>query len=228
MEIREMKKKMRTEIGIFSKQEDKFDREYLENKMNNIFDSWEREKKLPVNQDIRKRIIKELCDDFLGYGPLQILLSDQEITEIMINSPRQIYIEKSGKKMLTDVEFDDHTHLRYIIERMLTPTARRVDESSPYVDFSLEDGSRVNIIIPPLSVGSPAITIRKMLTSIEKIEDLIGLNTIDERMAKFLVACIKANINILFSGPTGSGKTTTLEVLSSYINPQERIVTLQE
>jgi pilus assembly protein CpaF len=155
-------------------------------------------------------------------------MDDPGITEIMVNGPYKVYIEKSGKKVLSGVEFDDESHLRYIVEKMLAPTGRRVDESYPYVDFSLEDGSRINVIIPPLAVGGAVATIRKFLSTIEKIEDLVRLGTIDGRMADFLVACIKAKVNILFSGATGSGKTTTLEVLSSYLDPQERIISIED
>jgi len=176
----------------------------------------------------KEAIIKAICNDLLGYGPLQQLMDDPKITEIMVNGPYKVYIEKDGKKVLTRVQFEDQAHLRYVVEKMITPTGRRVDESSPYADFAMADGTRVNVVIPPLAVGGAIITIRKFLHNISKIDDLIKLGTIDDRMAEFLVACVKARLNILFSGATGSGKTTTMSVLSGYIGEQERVITIED
>jgi len=146
----------------------------------------------------------------------------------MVNGPYEIYIEKKGRKVLTDVRFDDEQHLRYSVEKMIRPTGRRVDELTPYVDFSLPSGSRVNVILPPVGYGGPYVTIRKFLHSIETMEDMIRLGTLDERMAEFLSRCVQAKLNLIFSGATGSGKTTMLEVLSAYIAEGERIVTIED
>ena len=228
MEPKDIKRMMRKELGFFSDVGDEIDIAYLERKMSRIFELWRMEKKVNVNDNTQNKIIKELCNDFLGSGPLQELLNDPEVTEIMVNGPNKVYVEKHGRKVITKIKFDDYNHLRYIIERMITPSGRRLDESYPYADFSLEDGSRVNVIIPPLAVDGPIVTIRKMLYSINKVEDLVRLKTIDERMAEFLVGCIRAKMNIVFSGATGSGKTTTVEVLSNYIDREERIITIED
>ena len=224
MDLKEIKTAFRREIMSWMGSGEKLTREFIKEKAEKLFKSCREE----VDDKHKKEITDALCDDFLGLGPLEQLMRDDDITEIMVNGPYKVYIEKDGKKIRTDVKFDDENHLRYVIEKMLTPTGRRLDESSPCVDFSIRDGSRVNIIIPPLSVEGASITIRKFLRTIEKIEDLVTLGTIDQRMAKFLVACIKARVNILFSGATGSGKTTTLEVLSSYISDQERIISIED
>jgi pilus assembly protein CpaF len=228
MDVKTIKKELRKELSFLGGAEAKLNEEIIRDRITKIFDFWEKEKGRTIETAAKEKVIKELCDEFLGWGPLQKLMDDPEVTEIMINGPYKIYMEKSGKKVITDVKFDDETHLRHAVEKMLIPAGRRVDESYPYVDFSLKDGSRVNVIIPPLSVGGATVTIRKFLRSISEVNDLVDLGTIDERMAKFLVACIKAKVNILFSGATGSGKTTTLEVLSSYISPLERIIVIED
>jgi len=179
-------------------------------------------------EEEKNRIISELVDEFAGLGPIENLMKDPEITEIMINGPGKIYIEKQGRKQVSDIVFEDEQQLRCLIYKILAPTRRRVDESYPYTDVSLKDGSRVNIIILPLSLDGSTITIRKFLKELKAIEDLMKLGALDKRMADFLVACIKAKVNIIFSGATGAGKTTTLNVLTSYIPNEERIVTIED
>lgn len=179
-------------------------------------------------EDDKQKIINALVDELIGFGPVDSLFKDPDVTEIMINGPNRVYVERYGKKELTDIVFDDEQQLTAFVYRILAPTHRRVDESSPYTDLSLKDGSRVNIIIPPLALDGPTITIRKFLKEIAKAEDLARLDTLDQRMADFLVACIRAKVNIMFSGATGSGKTTTLNVLSAYISNSERVVTIED
>ena len=176
----------------------------------------------------RLSLVDDISNELLGLGPLEPLLQNESITEIMINGPHQIFIEQKGKLKLSDVRFYNNEHLMNIIERILTPLGRRVDESSPLVDARLADGSRVNIIIPPLSLVGPAVTIRKFSKKALSIDDLIGFGTLNHDMATFLEACVKARLNILVSGGTGSGKTTTLNVLSSFIPHTDRIVTIED
>ncbi|MCK9432856.1 MAG: CpaF family protein [Candidatus Omnitrophica bacterium] len=182
----------------------------------------------PLKDKERALIIDELVDEFAGLGPVEKLMMDPDVTEVMINGTHNVYVEKFGKKQLTGIKFDSDQQLMYVIQKILSPTRRRVDESVPYTDISLQDGSRVNIIIPPLALDGPTITIRKFLRSIARAEDLIDLGTLDKRMADFLVACIKAKANIIFAGATGSGKTTTVGVLSGYINNDERVITIED
>jgi pilus assembly protein CpaF len=176
----------------------------------------------------KETIINAIVDDLLGFGPLEQLLHDDNMTEIMINGPDRIYIEKRGKKTLSTVEFDDEAHLRTVLEKMLVQAGRRLDESSPYVDFSLKDGSRINAIISPLAVMGSTITIRKFLGGLTSLDHLIQLKTINEQMAAFLRAAIKARLNIVFAGATGAGKTATLNVLSHELTPDERIITIED
>ena len=176
----------------------------------------------------RIQLVDDISNELLGLGPLEPLLQNDSITEIMVNGPRQIFIEQRGKLKLTDIHFYDNAHLMNIIERILTPLGRRVDESSPLVDARLADGSRVNIIIPPLSLVGPAVTIRKFSKKALSIDDLVGFGTLSDDMATFLDACVRARLNILVSGGTGSGKTTTLNVLSSFIPHTDRIVTIED
>ena len=176
----------------------------------------------------RIQLVDDISNELLGLGPLEPLLQNDSITEIMVNGPKQIFIEQKGKLKLTDVRFYDNAHLMNIIERILTPLGRRVDESSPLVDARLADGSRVNIIIPPLSLVGPTITIRKFSKKALSIQDLISFGTLNDDMAQFLDACVRARLNILVSGGTGSGKTTTLNVLSSFIPATDRIVTIED
>lgn len=181
---------------------------------------------VPVTE--RVRIVSDLKDEMLGLGPIEILLKDPSVTEVMVNGPKKIFVERNGRLQLTDVQFHDDSHVMTIIERILSPIGRHIDEAVPLVDARLEDGSRVNIIIPPLSLIGPCITIRKFANRALSVEDLISFGTLDRKMADFIKACIQARINILVSGGTGSGKTTTLNVLSSFIPENERIVTIED
>jgi len=176
----------------------------------------------------RMALVDDICDELLGLGPLEPLLKDDSITEIMVNGPKDIFVERNGKLLLSDTRFYDDNHLMNIIERILAPLGRRVDEASPLVDARLADGSRVNIIIPPLSLTGPTVTIRKFSHKALSVENLVGMGTMSVPMAVFLKGCVKARLNILVAGGTGSGKTTTLNVLSSFIPSDERIVTIED
>ncbi|MCX8032567.1 MAG: CpaF family protein [Thermoleophilia bacterium] len=183
---------------------------------------------VPMPRTERQELIDELMAEVLGYGPIEEFLQDPTITEIMCNGYRDIYIERGGKIFKTDKRFRDEGHMRRIIQKIVGQVGRRVDESSPYVDARLPDGSRVNVILPPLSVRGPALTIRKFSAEPYTTEDLIEFKTLTKRAADFLKACVRGRLNILVSGGTGVGKTTTLNVLSSYIPPDERIITIED
>ncbi|MFS1511945.1 CpaF family protein [Chengkuizengella sp. SCS-71B] len=176
----------------------------------------------------RKIVVDELINDLTGYGPINPLLLDPTITEVMVNGPEQIYVEKAGKIIKTEVQFRDDEHIMSIIEKIVAPIGRRIDESSPMVDARLPDGSRVNAIIPPLALKGPTLTIRKFSKDPYKMEDLIKFGTLTDDMAVFIDACVKAKLNVFVSGGTGSGKTTTLNVLSSCIPSDERIITIED
>ena len=230
MERKELKKILRDRLfQVYDRfRQDRMNKEDLVSTINEIFEMLEKKQNLVIPEKEKKEVTVEITNDILGWGPLQPLMEDHDITEILVNGYSKVYIEKGGKNLFSDVKFDDEDHLRYIIERMLRPTRRRVDESNPYVDFSLEDGSRVNIIIPPLSTIGPTVTIRKFLKTLRNLDDLVELGTLNKNMADLLQGCIRAKINMLFSGATGVGKTTTLEVLSSYIDPSERIIIIED
>ena len=187
-----------------------------------------KQKRLQMETGAREALITAICDDLLGFGPLEPLLDDDTITEIMVNGPDRIFIERRGRKTLSEIQFDDEGHLRTIMEKMLVMAGRRLDESSPYVDFSLKDGSRINAIISPLAVDGSTVTIRKFLDSLKSLDDLVRLKTINEPMGRFLRAAVQAKLNIMFSGATGAGKTATLNVLSHEIAPDERIITIED
>ncbi|MCF7908854.1 MAG: CpaF family protein [Candidatus Omnitrophica bacterium] len=229
MDLGKIKNDVRKEISLWVGEAQKLSEDFIRERAELFFKhKVEQGHYLDLKKEDKEQIIQSLCADYTGLGPIQKLMDDPDITEIMINGPEKVYIEKAGKKGKTKIKFENSDHLRYIVEKMIQPTGRRVDESYPYVDFALEDGSRVNVILPPLSVGGATVTVRKFLRSIETVNDLVKLGTIDDRMAEFLTACIKVRANILFSGATGSGKTTTLEVLSSSIGPDERIITIED
>ncbi len=176
----------------------------------------------------RKQIIEDLTNELKGFGPINPLLMDDEVSEVMVNGPFQVYAERKGKLVLTDVTFRDNEHVMNVIEKIVAPLGRRIDESSPMVDARLPDGSRVNAIIPPLALNGPTLTIRKFSKEPFQVSDLIRFGTLTTEMATFLEGCIKARLNVFVSGGTGSGKTTTLNVLSSFIPNDERIITIED
>lgn len=176
----------------------------------------------------RKPIVKSLLDDILGYGPIQDLIDSDSCSEIMVNGPNRVYIEQKGKLVLTDIKFRDEEHLMNIIDRIVTQVGRHVDEASPMVDARLPDGSRVNAIIPPISLIGAVLTIRKFSSTPVTAAQLVEWGSLNPVMLSFLEACVKGKLNIVVSGGTGSGKTTLLNVLSSYIPEDERIVTIED
>ena len=176
----------------------------------------------------RLSLIRELADEALGLGPLQALLDDPSVSEIMVNGHEHVYVERRGRISRVPVAFRSEDRLRRVIERIVSRVGRRIDESSPLVDARLADGSRVNAIIPPLAVGGPSLTIRKFAESPLKASDMVSLGTLSDEMVALLHACVKARLNILVSGGTGTGKTTLLNVLSSFVPPEERIVTIED
>jgi pilus assembly protein CpaF len=182
----------------------------------------------PLTRDERREIVRQLTDDILGYGPLEPLLRDDTITEIMVNAPDRVYIERNGKLEHTNVRFVDESHVMRIIDKIVSQVGRRVDESSPMVDARLPDGSRVNAIIPPLALNGPTVTIRKFARDPYTINDLITFGTLSARAAQFVAACVRGKLNILISGGTGTGKTTTLNAMSAFIPNDERIVTIED
>jgi pilus assembly protein CpaF len=183
---------------------------------------------VPLSRPDREALAREIADEILGYGPLQRFLKDETVTEIMVNNHREIYIERGGRIFPTDARFADDSHLRRTLDKIVAQVGRRIDESSAMVDARLPDGSRVNAIIPPLSLNGPAMTIRKFATRRLTMADLVGLGTLSEEMGDFIGLCVRARLNILVTGGTGSGKTTMLNILSSYIPEEERIVTIED
>jgi len=183
---------------------------------------------LALPASLREQILKEISDEMLGFGPLQPLLDDPEISEIMVNNARSVWIEKDGKLIKSGVCFDNDDQVYRLIDRIVLPLGRRVDADSPTVDARLPDGSRVNAIVPPVAIDGPSITIRKFKKGKLSIEQLIELNSLTPSMAQFIRACVVSRLNILISGGTGSGKTTLLNVLSGFIPENERIVTIED
>ncbi|WP_134683982.1 CpaF family protein [Brevibacillus migulae] len=186
------------------------------------------EEAVPMTRTEKQRFIEGMMAEIQGFGPIDPLLKDPSISEVMVNSPQLIYVERNGKLERSHVQFRDNDHVLRIIDKIVAPLGRRIDESSPMVDARLPDGSRVNAIIPPLALKGPCITIRKFSKDPFTIDDLVRFGTLTEEMALFLRACVEARLNVVVSGGTGSGKTTTLNVLSSFIPSDERIVTIED
>jgi pilus assembly protein CpaF len=184
--------------------------------------------KLQLDADIKVKIFKEVIAEVVGYGPLQPLLEDPENSEIMVLGPSQVYVERQGLLLDTNITFDDETHLMRIIDRILHPLGRQVNIDAPTADARLPDGSRVNVVIPPVSIQGPCLTIRKFLKSKFSAEQFIALESMTEHMAEFLQACVVARLNIMITGNTSSGKTTLLNIFTGYIPGNERIVTIED
>ncbi|PKQ38045.1 MAG: pilus assembly protein CpaF [Actinobacteria bacterium HGW-Actinobacteria-1] len=182
----------------------------------------------PLSAADRREISADVVDNILGYGPLQSLLGDPEVTEVMVNNADTVYVERRGRLYLTDRRFIDEAHLLRIIDKIVGQVGRRIDESSPMVDARLPDGSRVNAIIHPLAINGPMLTIRKFSQEPYTISDLIAFGTLDQRAGEFLEACVRGRLNVLISGGTGSGKTTLLNVVSAFVPDDERIVTIED
>ena len=179
-------------------------------------------------EDMKNHLFHEIVDEFTGFGPIQPLLDDPDVSEVMVNGPKKIFIEKGGRLTKSGITFDDDDHVMRIIDRIILPLGRRVDADSPTVDARLPDGSRVNAVIRPVSIDGPCITIRKFKKDKLKVEDLIKFGSLTKNMGDFLQACVHSHLNIVVSGGTGSGKTTLLNVLSSFIPEHDRIVTIED
>lgn len=193
---------------------------YLENLFNKM--------DLIMSEEDRNQLLLEILADFPGYGPIQTLLDDPEVTEVMVNGTQNVYVERGGKLVKTDVKFKDNNHILQVIDRIVSPLGRLIDSDHPTVDARLPDGSRVNAVIPPVAIDGPSITIRKFSQDKLGIDQLIEFGSITETMAELLQACVLTRLNIIVSGGTGSGKTTLLNILSSYIPDDERIVTIED
>ncbi|HEX4930173.1 MAG TPA: CpaF family protein [Gaiellaceae bacterium] len=182
----------------------------------------------PLTREERRRIVREIADDVLGYGPLEPLLRDDSVTEVMVNNHDLIFVEREGRLERSDASFVDNAHLLRIIDKIVSQVGRRIDESSPMVDARLPDGSRVNAIIPPLSLRGPTLTIRKFSRDPYTMDDLVNFNSLTPQAAQFLAACVKGKLNVLISGGTGTGKTTMLNAMSAFVPDDERIVTIED
>ena len=198
--------------------------EFASNRLDDIY----QRANLRLPEDIRNHIFKEVYDELFGFGPIQVLLDDPDVSEVMVNGPKNVYVERKGRLTKESVMFEDDDHVLRIIERIIAPLGRYVNAESPTVDARLPDGSRVNAVVRPVAIDGPSITIRKFSKEKLKVHDLIEYGSITESMAEFLRACVIAKLNVVISGGTGSGKTTLLNILSSYIPHDERIVTIED
>lgn len=192
-----------------------------------LFEQILNEENIVLSRPERQRLFEQIAAEILGFGPLQPLLEDESITEIMVNGPKNIYVERKGKIVRVPVTFESNDHVMRIIDRIVAPLGRRIDEASPYVDARLPDGSRVNAVIPPISLVGPSLTIRKFSKTPITIEQLVQFGSLTPESVEFLKACVIGRLNIVISGGTGSGKTTLLNVLSSFIPSDERILTIE-
>ena len=192
-----------------------------------LFEQILAEENIVLSRPERARLFEQIAAEILGFGPLQPLLEDDTITEIMVNGPKNVYIERKGKLHRVPVTFENNDHVMRVIDRIVAPLGRRIDESSPYVDARLPDGSRVNAVIPPISLVGPTLTIRKFSKNPITVDQLIQFGSISHEAVQFLKACVEARLNVLISGGTGSGKTTLLNIMSGFIPDDERIITIE-
>lgn len=202
--------------------------EVLKEKLNDILMEESSKQGVSLGRTEHDRLIRELTNEILGLGPIEPLLNREEVTEVMINGPDKVYAENDEGVVKTDITFRDEDHLLNKIQQIVAPLGRRVDESQPYCDARLPDGSRVNIIIPPLALNGPTVTIRKFAEDPFEVDDLIRVGTLNQQIADFFEACVKASLNVVVSGGTGAGKTTTLNCLSGFIPNDERIITIED
>ncbi|MCC7118235.1 MAG: Flp pilus assembly complex ATPase component TadA [Anaerolineales bacterium] len=201
--------------------------EEVKKTIQDLFEQILTEENIVLSRPERARLFEQIAAEILGLGPLQTLLEDDSITEIMVNGPKNIFIERKGKIHRVPITFEGNDHVMRIIDRIVAPLGRRIDESSPYVDARLQDGSRVNAVIPPISLVGPVLTIRKFSKNPISVDQLIQFGSISQEAVQFLKACVEARLNIIISGGTGSGKTTLLNVMSSFIPGDERIITIE-
>jgi len=215
-------------IGELGEMANELDPQAISQRAEEVLDAYLSTRRVSLGRDQRQELLRALLADILGFGPLDLLLGDEQISDILVNGPKKVYIERGGKMQRAAIAFDSDAHLMQIISRIVTGVGRRVDESSPMCDARLPDGSRVNVIIPPLAVKGASVTIRKFRRDPLQIEDLVANGTLTKEMAEFLRACVVARMNIIVSGGGASGKTTTLNVLSGFLPHDERIITVED
>jgi pilus assembly protein CpaF len=214
--------------GAFKESEGEEQDSNLEKEISEIVERFLEDESTFITKLEKQKLLNEIIDETIGFGPINQLIRDPSVSEIMVNGTDKVYIEKNGKLLLTDVAFKDDQHIMRVIDKIVAPLGRRIDESSPMVDARLPNGSRVNVIIPPLALNGPTITIRKFSERPFTVKDLINFGTLSPEVAMLLKACVEARLNIVVSGGTGSGKTTTLNVISSFIPEDERIITIED
>jgi pilus assembly protein CpaF len=203
------------------------DKNVLRHHIEELFTTILHEESMNLGRNERTKLFEAVVAEILGYGPIQVLLDDETISEVMVNGPKMVFVERRGNLSRTNVTFENNEHVKSIIDRIVAPLGRRVDESSPLVDARLPDGSRVNVVIPPIALNGPTITIRKFEKDALGIDDLVRFGSITREIGRFLRACVIGRLNVVVSGGTGSGKTTLLNVLSSFIPNDERIITVE-
>jgi len=227
--MRDVRQQIQTKIiNNLDPRIDLADAKAVRSSIEEMFSRFIDEEAVVITRAERQRMLDHIVDEILGFGPIQPLLNDETVTEVMVNGPYRVYVERKGKLILSDVTFQNDEHVMRVIERIIAPIGRRVDESKPYEDARLPDGSRVNIIIPPLALNGPVVTIRKFPKYRIQVEDYVKFGTATADMMEFLRACVEARLNIFISGGTGSGKTTLLNILSGFIPEDERIVTIED